>query len=115
MAAGDVVIRGDYIFGSKSKGSPRILFGHVTLDGGNPTPIALSGYFSNITESPIHAVVSLQGTASPDLDPSAITSAVSTTTVNVYAWKVNSTTNCNLEASTNNAAIVDWIAIGPSI
>ena len=114
MAAGDIVIRGDFIFGSKSKGSPRILFGHDTLDGTNATAVALSSYLSDITESPIHGVVSLQGSSSPNMDPLAVTSAVSTTTLNVYAWKANAADNCNLEASTNNTAIVDWVVFGPS-
>lgn len=112
---GDVYISGDYIFGSKGKGSPRIVFGSVQLDGTNSTPVSLSGYFSDITESPVHAVVSMEGETSPDLDPASVTSAVSGATINVYAWKVDSKDNCTLVASTDNARLVNWLALGPSV
>lgn len=114
MAAGDIVISGDYVFGSKGAGSPRIIFGTVVLDGGNPTPVALTGKLANITESPIHAVVSMEGSGAPAVDPSLVTSAVSGVTVNVYAWKVNDKDNCTLVASSDNSRLVNWIAVGPS-
>ena len=114
MAAGDIVIKGDFTLGSKAIGSPRIVYGTVVLDGGNPTPVALTGRFQNVATSPVHAVCNLEGTACPNMDPSAITSAVSGVTINIYAWKVNSADNTNLEASTDNARLVNWIAIGPS-
>jgi len=114
MAAGDVVIRGDFIFGDKGTGSPRIIFGTVVLDGGNPTDVALTGRLSSITESPCHGVASLSGTASPNMDPVCVTTSTSAVTLSIYAWKANAADNCNLEASTNNAAVVDWVVLGPS-
>lgn len=115
MAAGDVTVRGDFVLGDKSKGAPRLVFGTVVLDGSNPTAVDLSGYLSNITESPIHAVCDMEGSSAPGVDPNFTTSAVSGATVNVYAWKVDSKDNATFVASTDNSRVVNWIAVGPSI
>ena len=114
MAAGDIVIKGDFHLGDKSIGSPRLVFGTVVLDGGNPTPVALTGRFQNVTTSPMHAVCNMEGSAATGVDPNYITSAVSGVTINIYAWKVNSKDNATFEASTDNSRLVNWIAIGPS-
>jgi hypothetical protein len=109
MAAGDVVITRDFLI-DQNAGNERMVIGNVTLDGGNPTPIALAGYLASIDA----AVVSMEGSVAPGLDPSAITSAISTTTVNVYAWKVTGAGDTTLIASTDNARLVNFVAIGPS-
>jgi hypothetical protein len=109
MAAGDVVIVRDVTFPRGSQGDVRWLWGTVTLDGSNPTPIALAGYLSVVDA----AVVSLEGAAAPGVDPSALTSAISGTTINVYAWKITATDNGTLIASTDNARLVNWFASGP--
>lgn len=108
MAAGDVVISLDLTFADGRGGDPRLIVGTVTLDGGNPTPIDLSGYLSSIYA----AVVALEGSGAPGADPSAVSSGISTTTVNVYAWKITAVGDATLIASTDNARLVNFIAIG---
>jgi hypothetical protein len=110
MAAGDVVIVRDVKF---DRHGLRLIVGTVTLDGGNPTPILLSGYLSGVDM----AVVSMDGTAAPGADPTLITSVVSAQTVNVYAWKATTAGaggNADLIASSNNARLVSFMALGPS-
>ena len=107
MAAGDVTIGGSYLdwHGFLGKG---VVAGKVQLDGGNPTPIDLSAYFTSVEA----AVVSMDGSVAPADDPSLITHAISGTTVDVYAWKNTGGTDPTLVASTNNSAVVGWIAVG---
>ena len=112
MAAGDVVITRDVTFGKGFQGDERLLAGTVTLDGGNPTSIALANYISAIDA----AVVSLEGSAATGADPNQVTSAISTTTINVYAWKVTTggaAGNPTEVASADNARLVNWFALGP--
>lgn len=109
MAAGDVVIVRDITFGRGGRGDFRMLCGTVTLDGGNPTPIALANYLSAIDA----AVVSMEGSVAPGVDPSLVTSAISGTTINVYAWKITGVADATLVASADNARLVNWFAIGP--
>ena len=52
------------------------------------------------------------GSTTPADDPSAVTSAVSGTTLNVYAWKNTGGTDPTLVASTDNARLVNWTAWG---
>lgn len=106
MAAGDVTI-GSVVKGWHGLNSKAIICGTVILDGGNPTPIALSTYLTSIDG----AVVSLEGSGAPGDDPVQVSSAVSGTTVNVYAWKTDGS-DPTLVASTNNARLVNFIAIG---
>ena len=80
MAAGDVVISGDV----KLTSGLRFVWGTVTLDGSNPTPVDLSNYLSAVHVG----VATIEGTAATGADPNQVTTAVSTTTLNVYAWKV---------------------------
>lgn len=115
MAAGDIVIYGDYTVGDGQQGDLRLMWGTVTLDGGNPTPVALANYMASITESPMFAVVSMEGSGAPGDDPNYVTSAVSTTTINVYAWKNTDGTDPTYVASTNNARLVNWFAVGPHV
>ena len=111
MAAGDVVITGDVILGKGARaGNPRLIFGTVTLDGSNPTAIALSGYVTAVSA----AVCNIEGTGTPGDDPVGVTSAISGTTVNVYGWKHNGT-DPTLVASTDNSRLINFMAIGPSV
>ena len=105
MAAGDVTITFD---SGRSIRGKRLLGGTVTLDGSNPTPVALARYLRQVTG----AVVSMEGSTTPGDDPSAVTSAVSGTTLNVYAWKNTGGTDPTLVASTDNARLVNWTAWG---
>lgn len=107
MAAGDVTIGKAAIDWHGFQGSG-LVAGTVVLDGANPTPIDLSAYFSAV----LSAVVSMEGSAAPGDDPSFITSAISGTTVNVYAWKNTGGTDPTLVASTDNARLVNFMAIG---
>ena len=107
MAAGDVVIARDMPI---DRHGLRLVTGTVTLDGGNPTPIALT-----MLASVDMAVVSMDGSVAPGADPVLVTSSVSGTTINVYAWKATTAGaggNADLIASTNNARIVSFMALG---
>ena len=109
MAAGDVVVIRDVEI---PRSGLRLLVGTVVLDGGNPTPVALAGYVAALDM----AVVSMDGAVAPGADPNSVTSSVSGTTINVYAWKVTTggaAGNPTEIASTDNARLVSWFALGP--
>lgn len=105
MAAGDVTI--EFNSGRSIRGL-RMISGVVTLDGGNPTPIALASYLREVKG----AVVSWRTSSAQALDPTTVTAVVSGTTVNVYAWKVTGAGDTTLIASTNNANLVSFVAWG---
>ncbi len=107
MAAGDVVITADTLLGSGF----RLVAGTVQLDGGNPTPVALIGYLESVSAG----VVGYEGSGAPADDPNMVTSAVSAATLNVYAWKNFDGTDPTQIASSNNARLVNFIAIGPTL
>lgn len=107
MAAGDVVITADTLLGS----GLRLVVGTVTLDGGNPTPISLIGYMESVSAG----VVSYEGSGAPADDPNMVTSSVSAATLNVYAWKNTNGTDPTQTASSDNARLVNFIAIGPTL
>lgn len=107
MAAGDVTIEFDS-GRQQARGNRRLIAGVVTLDGGNPTPVALGAYLREVKG----AIVSYRGTAAQALDPTTVTSAVSGTTLNVYAWKVTGAGDTTLIASTDNDDTVSFIAWG---
>ena len=88
-----------------------VVYGTVTLDGVNPTPIDLSGELLNID----WAQVSFERTDAPVLDPVLVTHAISGQTVNVYAWKHTSNSNPTLLASTDSSEEVSFMAVGDSI
>ena len=106
MAAGDVVVLADLRVSGQ-----RFMGGTVTLDGGNPTPIALATYMSSV----LTGVVSLQGTGAPGADPNSVSCVVNGSTLDVYAWKVTTggaAGNPTEIASTDNARLIHWFAIG---
>lgn len=105
MAAGDVTIEFD---SGRSIRGKRMIAGVVTLDGTNPTPIALASYLRQVKG----AVVSWRTSSAQGVDPTTVTAAVSGTTVNVYAWKVTGNTDPTLIASTDNANQVSFMAWG---
>ncbi len=111
MAAGDVTIDVDFVLGQGRGGDIRMMGGTVTLDGSNETPVALASYMASIQM----AVVTMDGSAAPAADPNSVTSVISGTTINVYAWKVTTggaAGNPTEVASANNARLVNWFAIG---
>lgn len=79
--------------------------GSVALDGTNPTPVA-----TGLT-SIVGAVAQLRGATTPGVGTSVLTTGVSGSTLNIYAWKITATDNATLAASTGTET-VDWIAIG---
>ena len=105
MAAGDVIIHNQ---SGRSLRGWRIVTGTVTLDGTNPTPVALGAYMKSVQG----AHVSLNTSSAPGDDPSWLSYDVSGSTLNVYAWKNTGGTDPTLVASTNNAAIVGFMAWG---
>ena len=108
MAAGDVDIQGEVLL----QGSLRLVWGTVILDGGNPTPVELSSVLAACQVG----VATLEGSVAPGDDPTVISAAASGTVLNVYAWKHTTggaAGNPTLIASTDNARLVNWIAIGP--
>jgi hypothetical protein len=106
-----VVITRDVTFGDGGRAQPRVVVGTVSLDGSNPTPIALAGHMSAVDA----AVVSMEGAGTPGLDPTLLSSALSGTTVNVYAWKPGGAGALTLEASEDATRLVNFIAIGPHV
>lgn len=109
MAAGDVVITRVIPLGSGRTGS-LLITGTVTLDGSNPTPITLTNYLDEVDG----AVVSMDGSGAPAADPSFLTHAISAAVINVYAWKITGVGDATLIASTNNARLAHFVAIGPA-
>ena len=105
MAAGDVTI---HSVSRRAIRGERVVTGTVQLDGTNPTPVALASYMAECKGG----VVSIEGTATPGLDPTTVTSAVSGTTLNVYAWKPTASGDATLIASTNNERVVHFVAWG---
>jgi hypothetical protein len=87
----------------------RMIAGEVTLDGSNPTSV-VTGL------SPVRsATVTLKSSATPGDDPVTFTvdygGAVPDGQLDIYAWKHNGT-DPTLIASTNSAAVVNWVAYG---
>jgi len=84
----------------------KIVGGEVTLDGSNPTPVT-----TGLTT--IYAAFAIQKVAvTPGDDPSAFTVDYTGGALSIYAWKNTGGTDPTLVASTNNAAVICWIAIG---
>src|SRR5574341_438632 len=77
--------------------------GEAALDGGNPTPVATG------LNTVVAFLVQLKGTAAPGVGTSVLTTDISGTTGNVYAWKVTSAANPTLIASTGTESFY-WVA-----
>ncbi len=88
-----------------------VVYGTVTLDGSNPTPIDLSANLLNID----WAQVSFERTDAPALDPALVTHAISGQTVNVYAWKPTGAGDTTLVASGDSSEEIAFMAVGDSI
>lgn len=88
----------------------KIARGEVTLDGSNPTSITTG------LATVVGATVARKSATSPGLDATIVTcdfgGSVAAGQLDVYAWKPTGTGDCTLIASTNNSAVVSWIAIG---
>jgi len=84
-----------------------IVRGVVTLDGSNPTPVTtgLTTIYA--------ACASIKRTTAAD-DPLTVTVDYTGGTLNIYAWKPTAGTPnvFPLIDSTNNTAVISWIAVG---
>lgn len=104
MAAGTVTIQ--KVLGRNPVGL-RVVMGKVTLDGSNPTPVALAAYLSEVQG----AVVSLLTAAIPVDGLMGASVGVSGSTLNVYAWGTDGT-DPTPSASTVNDKDVAFVAWG---
>jgi len=77
----------------------------VALDGSNPTTVA-----SGLT-SIVACGACLAGTAAPGVGTFVLSTAISTTNINVYGWKPTSNVDCTLIAS-DGTETFHWWAIG---
>ena len=109
MAAGDVVVTAEMRANGLS-----FLGGTVTLDGANPTPIQLSAYISSL----LTGVATINGSTATGADPNQVSVLINGTSLDVYAWKVTTggaAGNPTEIASTDNARLIYWFAIGISL
>lgn len=80
--------------------------GHlIALDGSNATPVA-----HGLTTC-VAFVAILKKTSAPGVGTSVLTSNINGANVDVYAWKVTSSSDTTLIASTGTESFY-WIAIG---
>lgn len=90
--------------------SYKLARGEATLDGSNPTSVT-----TGLT-TVVAAVASLKSAVAPGDDPSWLSvdygGSVAAGTLDIHAWKNTGGTDPTLVASTNNSAVVSWIAIG---
>ena len=83
----------------------KVARGETALDASNPTPVA-TGLTTVVAFS-----ATLKGTAAPGVGTSVLTAVISGTDVNVYAWKVTSSADTTLVASTGTESFY-WVAVG---
>lgn len=86
----------------------KIARGTTALDGSNPTPVTTG------LATVVSATVTLEGSAAPGVGTSLLTQSTanwSTGALAVYAWKVTSTSDTTLVASTGTETF-DWVAVG---
>ncbi len=83
----------------------KIARGTAALGGSNPTTVA-----SGLTTI-VAGIACLNATAAPGVSTCVLTTDISTTNLNVYAWKPTATGDCTLIASTGTENFY-WIAVG---
>jgi len=83
----------------------KIARGETALDGSNPTPVT-PGLATIVACS-----VSIKATAAPGVGTSVVTYSTSTTTLNLYGWKVTGTGDATLIASSGTDTI-GWVCVG---
>lgn len=86
-----------------------LMWGTVTLGGTNPTPVALAGYVTALD----FGVANIIATSTPGDDPVLVCTSVSTTTLNIEAYKNNGTDPTLLD-STDSSTVIAWFAAGPA-
>lgn len=95
----------EVLTGLNAGGGLKVRAGEATLDGSNPTDVTTG------LSSIVAAHVCQKKATTPGDDPVNFTYDSSGGTLSIYAWK-NNGTDPTLVASTDNAAVVGWIAIG---
>lgn len=83
----------------------KIARGETALDGSNPTSVA-----HGLTTCVAFTAV-LKGTAAPGVGTSVLTANINGANVDVYAWKVTSSSDTTLVASTGTESFY-WVAVG---
>lgn len=83
----------------------KVARGETALDGSNPTPVA-SGLATIVACS-----LTIKATAAPGVGTSVVTYDTSTSTLNMYGWKVTGTGDTTLIASTGTDTI-GWVCVG---
>lgn len=83
----------------------KVARGETALDGSNPTPVA-----TGLT-TVVAFVATLKGSVAPGVGTSSLTAVISGATANVYAWKVTSSSDTTLVASTGTESFY-WVAVG---
>jgi hypothetical protein len=104
MAAGDITYDGDAIL----PGNYRMVWGTVVLDGTNPTPVTLANYMSAAHVG----IASIVATGPTGDDLNQVCVSTSGTTLNIEVYKNTSTSNPTMVDSTDNSAVIHWIALG---
>ena len=84
----------------------KVARGQATLDGSNPTSAATG--LTTVAQ----CVATLEGTASPALDPLIVTTTITATNLDISAWKPTAAGDVTLIASTNATDVVSWICVG---
>lgn len=88
----------------------KIKHGEITLDGTNPTSVATG------LASIVAATASFKTATALGDDPNALSvdygGSVAAGQLDIYAWKNTSGTDPTQVASTNNAIVISYIAIG---
>ena len=74
--------------------------GEIALDGSNPTTVTVPGWTA-ITG----VAVSLSNASAPGVGTSILTYATSANVVSIYAWKVTSSSDTTLVASTGTETV----------
>lgn len=83
----------------------KIARGETALDGTNPTPVA-SGLATIVSCS-----LTIKQTSAPGVGTSVLTYDTSTSTLNMYGWKVTGAGDTTLIASTGTETI-GWVCVG---
>ena len=96
----------DVVNGLTANGTvSKMKVGETALDASNPTPVATG--LTTITS----CTTNIKRTTTPGVDTSIITYSTSAGTLNLYGWKVTSSVNNTLIASTGTDTI-GWICVG---
>ena len=85
--------------------SYKVARGETALDGSNPTTVA-----TGLT-SIVACVASLKGTSAPGVGTSIVTYDWSAANLSLYGWKVTSSSDTTLIASTGTET-VGWVCVG---